>query len=114
MNVGMVSNTFDYDDDVLSGKKTFPVRFGQATTVKFLTAVSVLAYITILAGIIAGAISYWTLVMAITFPLGIQVVSAVKKYTDTSFYTPAMFKAIALSSVAGLLLICAYITDSMI
>jgi len=41
MNVGLVSNTFDHDDDVKSGKRTFPVRFGQPAAVRVLRVRSV-------------------------------------------------------------------------
>jgi 1,4-dihydroxy-2-naphthoate octaprenyltransferase len=111
MNVGIVSNTFDYDDDVLSGKKCLPVRFGQANAVRVLAVATVLAYLSLIVGLILGVLPLWTGIGLLTIPLSISVVKAVSKYENLKNYTPAMSKAIGLSSVMGLLLIISYIIE---
>jgi 1,4-dihydroxy-2-naphthoate polyprenyltransferase len=114
MNVGLVSNTFDYSDDVLSGKKCIPVRFGQANASKLLFIVTVLAYCVVIVSVLFKLIPVWALIGLVTMPLGYGVVKATLKYEDTSNYTPAMSKAIALSSVMGLLLVVAYVLQIVI
>jgi 1,4-dihydroxy-2-naphthoate octaprenyltransferase len=108
MNVGLVSNTFDHDDDVKSGKRTFPVRFGQARAVRLLLVGSIAAYAVILVGVAAGAMTPWALVALAGSPLAIAVVRETNLFADTSHYTRAMSKAIALTSATGILLCVAY------
>jgi 1,4-dihydroxy-2-naphthoate polyprenyltransferase len=109
MNVGLVSNTFDHDDDVKSGKRTMPVRFGQANAVRFLAIDSIVAYAAILLGVVLGLLPIWTLAVLLTIPLSYNVVQHASRYTDEKHYTPAMTRAIALSSIATLVLIVTYL-----
>jgi 1,4-dihydroxy-2-naphthoate octaprenyltransferase len=108
MNIGVVSNTFDYLDDIKSGKRTFSVRFGQQAAVRLIMIGSVIAYLAIVIGAAIQLLPVWTLLVLITIPLSFQVVKHASQYEDESHYTPAMTRAIALSSVASLLLIAAY------
>jgi len=114
MNVGLVSNTFDYLDDVESNKKAIPVRFGQANAVKLLRIVSFVSYIVIILGVVAKLLPVWTLISILPLPLSLQVVKATSKFEDTSNYTPAMSKAIALSSITGILMFGAFIVEILI
>jgi 1,4-dihydroxy-2-naphthoate octaprenyltransferase len=108
MNVGVVSNTFDHDDDVKSGKRTFPVRFGQTAAVRLIIVGSLLSYIALIIGVIFHLMTPWTLIAFLGLPLAFAVVKKTSLFTDLSNYTEAMTKAIALSSVTGLLLCLAY------
>jgi hypothetical protein len=65
----------------------------------------VAAYLTVLAGAAFGLMPAWTLIGPLTPPLGIGVIMAARKFSDTVNYTPAKTRAIALSSVMGVLLI---------
>ncbi len=114
MNVGLVSNTFDYLDDIESNKKAIPVRFGQANAVKLLRIVSYFAYIVIIAGVVFKMFPFWTLIALIPLPLSFQVVKATSKFEDTNNYTPAMSKAIALTSVTGILMFGAYVVEILV
>lgn len=108
MNVGLVSNTFDHDDDVKSGKRTFPVRFGQARAVRLLLVGSIVAYAVIVVAVAAGAMTPWALIGLLGSPLAVAVVRETSLFDDTSHYTRAMSKAIALTSGTGILLCVAY------
>lgn len=109
MNIGVVSNTFDYHDDIKSGKRTFSVRFGQQTAVRLIMIGTLIAYIAIIAGAATQILPAWTLLVLLTIPLSTEAVKHASQYDDESHYTPAMTRAIALSSVASLLLIVAYV-----
>jgi 1,4-dihydroxy-2-naphthoate polyprenyltransferase len=109
MNVGIVSNTFDYEDDVKSGKKCIPVRFGQKNAVRIIITGTVIAYIGILAGVLLNYLPTWSLLALFTIPLAVNLIRLTQKYDDTEMYTPAMSKAIALTSVTGILMIIAYL-----
>jgi 1,4-dihydroxy-2-naphthoate polyprenyltransferase len=108
MNIGVVSNTFDYLDDIKSGKRTFSVRFGQQAAVRLIMIGTLVAYLAIIIGAALQVLPVWTLLVLITIPLSTEAVKHASKYEDESHYTPAMTRAIALSSVASLLLIVAY------
>jgi 1,4-dihydroxy-2-naphthoate polyprenyltransferase len=108
MNVGVVSNTFDYLDDIKSGKRTISVRFGQPATVRLIAIGSVIAYLCVILGVVFKLLPVWTLLVLLTIPLAVDTVRNVNRFNDESCYTPAMTRAIALSSVASILLIAAY------
>ncbi len=114
MNVGVVSNTFDYDDDVRSGKRTLSVRFGQANAVRIIAATITIAYLAIAAGVIGTILPVWSLLVMITIPLAYNAVQHAKNFSDESHYTPAMTRMIALSSTATILLILGYGIDILI
>ena len=108
MNVGIVSNIFDYEDDVKSGKKCMPVRFGQANAYKVLLAATGIAYATLIGGVVFGVFPVWTLIALLTLPIAFGMLKQTRHYTNTEYYTPAMTKAIALTAVTGILLSIGY------
>jgi 1,4-dihydroxy-2-naphthoate octaprenyltransferase len=114
MNVGLVSNTFDYHDDVASGKRSLPVRFGQAAAVRIIAVTSVLAYLVTVAAALAGVLPIATLAMVLTLPLAARVVARARLHDDTANYTPAMTAAIALATTAGVVLCLAYVATMVL
>lgn len=109
MNVGIVSNTFDYEDEIQSGKKCIPVRFGQKNAVRIIKAGTVLAYLSLIAGVFLKFLPAWSLLSLLTIPLAVNTIRLTLHYNSTEYYTPAMSKAIALTSVTGILQIIAYL-----
>ncbi len=114
MNVGLVSNTFDYEDDVKSKKYTFPVRFGQRKAVQLLNIATIGAFLLIIVSAIAGYVSYFSLVIIILVLLALRISKDVSHYTDLKRYSRTMGSAIALTSLAGLLLTLGYIAQVLI
>jgi len=108
MNIGVVSNTFDYLDDIKSGKRTFSVRFGQQAAVRLIMIGSVAAYLAIIIGTVMQLLPAWSLLVLFTIPLSTEAVRHAAEYEDEKHYTPAMTRAIALSSAASILLLIAY------
>ncbi len=108
MNVGLVSNTFDHDDDIPSGKMTLPVRLGQANAVRLMAAGTGVAYLSILAGVMGRLLPVWTLLVFLSLPLAVSVLQNARQYKDLTRYTPAMGRAIAISAVSVVLLTMAY------
>lgn len=109
MNVGIVSNTFDYEDDVKNGKRCIPVRFGQAFAVRLIIIGTVIAYLSIIAGVLLGFMPDWTLISMATIPLAVGVIIKTNKYNDTSNYTSAMGMAIGLTTIMGLMIVGGYL-----
>lgn len=108
MNVGIVSNTFDYHDDIRSGKRTLSVRYGQAVAMQIILGTTIIAYLAIIAGALWGILPLWTLLVLLTTPLAANMLKHASQYADESHYTPAMGRSIALSSLATIVLIVAY------
>lgn len=108
MVIVLVSNTYDFHDDVKSGKRTFAVRFGQAAAVRLMAVTSIVAYLAIIIGMLAGLIPAWTLLVLLTVPLAYDTVKFASKFEDESRYKAAMTRAIALSSIACIILLIAY------
>lgn len=109
MNVGVVSNIFDFEEDSKSGKKCLPVLFGRETALKVVGIGTIISYLSIIAGVVFSILPVWTLLSLLTIPLGIAVYSQTKKFDDHSMYTPAMSKAIALSTFMGVILCVGYV-----
>jgi 1,4-dihydroxy-2-naphthoate octaprenyltransferase len=108
MGVVLVSNTFDYFDDIKSAKKTFAVRFGQAAAVRLMAAGSIIAYLAVIAGVVLKIVPIWALVVLLTIPMAYDSVKFTAGFADAGRYKAAMTKAITLSSVACVLLLVAY------
>lgn len=111
MNVGLVSNIFDYNDDIESGKHTFPVRFGQKNAVILLTIASIIGFLIIVIGAIAQIIAPFSISILVLTLFGINVLKDTRKFNELNRYTKAMKNAIALSSLFGILLIISYIVS---
>lgn len=112
MNVGVVSNTFDYPDDVRSGKRTLSVRFGQAASLRVIRTTTAAAYLAVVLGAASALLPAWTLLVLTTLPLARSMLRHAAKYADESHYTPAMGRIIALSSAATLILTLAYLLET--
>jgi 1,4-dihydroxy-2-naphthoate octaprenyltransferase len=108
MNIGLVSNTFDHDDDVKSGKRTLALRLGQPGAVRLLAIGSLLAYVVLGGAVLAGVVTPWALLALLGAPLAVDTVRKASRFSDTAHYTAAMTSAIALSSATGILLGVAY------
>jgi len=109
MNVGIVSNTFDYEDDVKNGKRCIPVRFGRAFAVRLIIIGTAIAYLSIIAGVLLDFMPTWTLISLATIPLAMGVIVKTNKYNDTSNYTSAMGMAIGLTTIMGLMIVGGYL-----
>ncbi len=107
MVIVMVSNTYDYHDDVKSGKRTFAVRFGQVAAVRLMAVTSIIAYLSIIAEVLARMIPVWTLLDLLTIPLAYDTVKFASRFDDETRYKAPMTRAIALSSIASILLLVA-------
>ena len=114
MNVGLVSNTFDYDDDVKSRKRTFPVRFGQPNAVKLLNIATGIAFAVIIASAAFQLISYFSLVVVLLSVLAFRVLNDTRRFTELNRYTRAMGSAIALSALSGIMLTLGYLGEVLL
>ena len=109
MNVGIVSHTFDYESDVAAGKMSLIVRYGQVNAVRIVAVGSALVYVVLAAAVAGGLMPAWSLLVILTAPLAWDTVRAASKFSDKSHYMPAMSRAIAVSTLTGVLLCVGYL-----
>jgi 1,4-dihydroxy-2-naphthoate polyprenyltransferase len=109
MNLGIVSHTFDYESDVEAGKMSLVVRYGQANAVRIVAVGSALAYVVLVAAVAARLMPAWSLLALVTAPLAAETVRGAAKYADKSRYLAAMSRAIALTTLTGVLLCVGYL-----
>jgi len=80
----------------------------QAKAVRFLAAVSIVAYVVLGAAVLSGLATPWSLLALLAAPLAVETVRKTSLFADTANYTAAMTNAIALSSVSGILMCVGY------
>jgi|TARA_B100000959_G_scaffold54128_1_gene56438 1,4-dihydroxy-2-naphthoate octaprenyltransferase len=108
MNIGLVSNIFDYEDDVENNKKCIPVLFGQKRATMLLTVTVIVAFICIAGSAFLEVTSRWTLLSMLSFPLALRCIKLTWNFKDLTKYEPAMQMAIGTSSVSAILFAIAY------
>lgn len=109
MNVGLVSNTFDHDDDIRCAKRTLAVRFGQRRAVGLLAAGYGAGYALLLALALTSVTPLWTLLALPTAALVPSVLGRSAAFRDPAHFTPAMTAAIGLASAGSVLLCLGYV-----
>ena len=109
MNVGHVSNMFDVDSDIASGKTTLAVLVGQKTGLILLALFSALGYGVLVAGVVVALLPSPTLLALLTLPLAVQTVRHTGVYAQPEGYLPAMSWAIATTSITGILVTVGYL-----
>jgi len=65
-------------------------------------------YLAIIYGVIFNILPVWTIVSLATIPIAASVFLETSRYSNNERYTPAMSKAIALSSLMGIILCGSY------
>lgn len=108
MNVGLISNIFDYDDDIIHNKKSIPVRFGRSAGVKFLLIDTIIAYLTIAVGVVFQWLPLGCLLVFLTVPFSVFTINHASQYHDHERLIPARLNAIKLAASTSILLIIGY------
>ncbi len=111
MNVGLISNIFDYEDDIKYSKQSIPVRFGRKAGINVLIGGSVLAYVAILLGVFAQILPATGLLAFLTIPFSLNTIKYSKQYQDHSNLIPARLNAIKLAALTSVLLSLGYLLE---
>lgn len=104
MNVGLISNIFDYEDDLAHDKKSIPVRFGRRAGLNVLIFGNVLAYLSIALGVVFQILPIGCLLALLGIPLSIRAIQWTQKHQNMSNIKPARLNAILLAALSSLLL----------
>lgn len=99
----------DRRGDRLAGKRTLPVRLSREAVVRGYGAAAVVAYATIVVGVVAGVLPIAALLVLLTIPLARRVLNGLGPNYDNPYGLMAIMAVnIRLHLVAGLLLLAAY------
>lgn len=114
MNVGLISNIFDYEDDLAHDKMSIPVRFGRATGMNVLIFGNGIAYLSILLGVIFQILPMGCLLMFLSLPLSINAVKWTRQFQLMENIKPARLNAIKLAAISSFLLGIGYLIEAFI
>jgi len=105
----------DYEADKATGKTHLIVRLGRERALKFVPLLFMMAYTTIIAGILAGILP-WTLIIALlTIPIALKIIGIVNRfYNSVQDYVPAMALTILTYSGTGVLLCVGYVLNGVL
>jgi 1,4-dihydroxy-2-naphthoate polyprenyltransferase len=100
----------DRRGDARAGKRTLPVRFGQAAVVTGYRVAVGAAYVAVVVGVLAGILPVTALLALLTIPLAMRVSAGLEPYYDNPYGLMAIMGVnIRLHLVAGLALVAAYL-----
>ncbi|CAB4872900.1 unannotated protein [freshwater metagenome] len=78
----VVNNVRDLDTDRRAGKRTLAVRLGRERSRALYDVMLLLAYVTVLIPFLAGELSAWLALPAVTIPLALRLRRIVRTHTD--------------------------------
>lgn len=88
------------------GRSYIIVKLGRARALLFF----ILAYLSIVIGVVLGIMPVWTLISLLTVPLALSIVKVVdKKYSEIPEYMFAVIRTIATHSITGILICIGYL-----
>lgn len=100
----------DRAGDAAVGKRTLPVRWPKERVIAGYVAGAALAYVLIVAGVVAGITPVWTLLALLTIPMARSVHRGLQQSYDRPYeLMPAMQANIGVHLVTGLLLLAGYV-----
>lgn len=114
MNVGLISNIFDYEDDLAHDKMSIPVRFGRTTGLNVLIIGNILAYLSILFGVVFQILPLGCLLILLSLPLSIRAIQWTRRFQPMENIKPARLNAIKLAALSSFLLGLGYLLEIFI
>ncbi len=111
MNVGLISNIFDYEDDLAHDKQSIPVRFGRQAGMNVLIFGNVAAYLTIILGVVFQILPIGCLIALLGIPLSINAIKWTRLHYNMENIKPARLNAIKLAALSSLLLGVGYLLE---
>lgn len=105
----------DYEADRSAGKRHLVVILGKARAVKLVPVLFLLAYASVVFGVVFGIMPAWTLLALATVPVAMHVtVIALGNYDCPPKYIPAQAGTILVHSITGMLLTAGYLIGAIL
>ena len=101
--INLANNIRDIEEDTVGGRKTLAILVGRKRAIDVLASMFIIAYIWIIALVIAGVASPWLLLVIISLPKPIQAIKSFRNGTGPSMIT-AMKSTAQTNTIFGVLL----------
>ena len=108
-NLLLLNEFPDVEADKKAGRKTTPITLGKASASKFYVATTILVYLWIIGGVIAGQMPPFSLLALLTLPIAVKAVGGALKYDGPSRLVPAMASNVLVVLLTQFLLGIGYI-----
>jgi 1,4-dihydroxy-2-naphthoate octaprenyltransferase len=89
-NLLLINEIPDAEADKVGKRKTLPIILGKRGAAMVYSALTILTYVWIAAGVVAGYMPVWTLLGCLTLPMAFKAISGSFKYDDMSKLIPAL------------------------
>jgi len=99
----------DTEADRKAGRKTLPILLGKTKAGILYSALTILVYLWIIGGVVAGKMPFFTLIALLTFPLALKAIQGALKHQEKSRLLSAMVSNVMIVLATQLLLGVGYI-----
>lgn len=108
-NLLLLNEFPDVEADITANRKTLPITMGRKKAGIVYSALTVLVYVWIAGGVIAGQIPVWSLLALLTIPFAVKAIHGALHSDDMSKLVPAMANNVLVVLLTQLLMGAGYI-----
>jgi len=108
-NLLLLNEFPDTEADEKAGRKTLPITMGKARASLVYSILTLVVYLWIIGGVVAGQMPAFSLLALLTFPLAIKAIRGALKHQEISRLVPAMANNVLVVLLTQLLLGIGYI-----
>lgn len=108
-NLLLLNEFPDMEADSTANRKTLPITMGRKKAAIVYSALTVLVYVWIVGGVIAGPIPVWSLLALLTIPFAVKAIKGALHSDDMSKLVPAMANNVLVVLLTQLLMGAGYI-----
>ena len=108
-NLLLLNEFPDAEADRKAGRKTLPIVMGKSKAWVVYSALTILVYLWVIGGVVAGKMPAFSLIALLTLPLAIKAIQGARKHDEMSQLVPAMANNVLVVLLTQLLLGIGYI-----
>jgi len=108
-NLLLLNEFPDAEADKKAGRKTLPIVMGKSKAWVVYSALTILVYLWVIGGVVAGKMPAFSLIALLTLPLAIKAIQGARKHDEMSQLVPAMANNVLVVLLTQLLLGIGYI-----
>ena len=108
-NLLLINEFPDVENDLKGGRRTMPIAFGKATASKVFSALTIIVYLWIIAGVAMGIMPVFTLIALLTIPFAVKAINGALHYQQEDKLIAAMGSNVQVVMLTQLLLGIGYL-----
>ena len=113
-NLLLLNEFPDTEADKKAGRKTLPITMGKARAGKIYSVLTVVVYLWIIGGVVAGLMPLFSLIALLTLPFAIKAIQGALKPQEMDKLVPAMANNVLVVLLTQLLLGIGYIISKLV